>query len=75
LGGVVAMLHALEQVCTSSSLMPLLVNGFSALGDEDSGNFFVDFIRHMNGDQRPNAQRALARPPATPPKGIRLPRK
>jgi hypothetical protein len=56
LEGVVAMLHALEQVCTSSSLMPLLVNGFSALGDKDSGNFFVDFIGYMNGDQRPNAQ-------------------
>jgi hypothetical protein len=36
--------------------MPLLVNGFSALGDKDSGNFFVDFIGYMNGDQRPNAQ-------------------
>jgi hypothetical protein len=55
LGSVVAMLHALEQVCSSSSLMPLLVNGFSALGDEGSGDFFVGFIRHMNGDQRASA--------------------
>jgi hypothetical protein len=56
LEGVVATLHALEQVCASSTLMPLLVSGFSALGnqgsDQDSGNFFIDFIRHMNGDPR-----------------------
>ena len=51
LEGVVATLPALEQVCASSTLMPLLVSGFSALGDQDSGDFFIDFIRHMNGDQ------------------------
>jgi hypothetical protein len=56
LEGVVATLHALEQVCASSTLIPLLVSGFSALGDQDSGDFFIDFIRHMNGDRCLSAQ-------------------
>jgi hypothetical protein len=55
LEGVVATLHALEQVCASSSLVPLLVSGFSALGDQDGEDFFIDFIRHMNGDKRESA--------------------
>ena len=57
LEGVVATLHALEQVCASSTLMPLLVSGFSALGDQGSEDFFIDFIRHMNGDQPVRARR------------------
>jgi hypothetical protein len=56
LDGVVATLHALEQVCASSALMPLLVSGFSALGDRSGDDFFIDFIRHMNGDQRTGAR-------------------
>jgi hypothetical protein len=55
LEGVVATLHALEQVCASSSLVPLLVSGFSALGDQGGEDFFIDFIRHMNGDKRESA--------------------
>jgi hypothetical protein len=50
LDGVVSTLHALEQVCASSTLLPLLVSGYSALGSQDSGDFFIGFIRHMNGD-------------------------
>jgi hypothetical protein len=55
LEGVVATLHALEQVCASSSLVPLLASGFSALGDQGGEDFFIDFIRHMNGDKRESA--------------------
>jgi hypothetical protein len=55
LEGVIATLHALEQVCASSSLLPLLVSGFSALGDQGGEDFFIDFIRHMNGDKRESA--------------------
>jgi hypothetical protein len=51
LEGVVATLRALEQVCASSTLMPLLASGFSALGDQSGGDFLIDFIRHMNDDQ------------------------
>ena len=61
LEGVVAMLHALEQVCASSALMPLLASGFSALGDQSGDGFFIDFIRHMNGDQRTAAPQSLQR--------------
>ncbi|GEO39619.1 hypothetical protein GGE65_003122 [Skermanella aerolata] len=53
LEGVVSTLHALEQVCSSSALMPLLVGGFSALGTQDNDDFFIGFIRHMNGDCKP----------------------
>ena len=59
LDGVVATLHALEQVCASSVLMPLLISGFSALGAQDGDDFFAGFIRHMNGDQNPVARRSL----------------
>jgi hypothetical protein len=61
LEGVVATLHALEQVCASSALIPLLVSGFSALGDQSGEEFFVDFIRHMNGDQGASARQPLQR--------------
>lgn len=72
LDGVVATLHALEQVCASSALMPLLVNGFSALGTGDDGDFFIGFIRHMNGDR--NTQIGAGRT-AAPRKGAPLPLK
>lgn len=72
LDGVVATLHALEQVCSSSALMPLLVNGFSALGAGDDADFFIGFIRHMNGDR--NTQIGAGRMEA-PRKGSPLPLK
>jgi hypothetical protein len=53
--GATARWAALEQVCASSSLVPLLVSGFSALGDQGGEDFFIDFIRHMNGDKRESA--------------------
>ena len=31
--------------------MPLLVDGFSALGSQGDDEFFIGFIRHMNGDR------------------------
>jgi hypothetical protein len=45
----------LRILCASSSLVPLLVSGFSALGDQGGEDFFIDFIRHMNGDKRESA--------------------
>jgi hypothetical protein len=72
LDGVVATLHALEQVCASSALMPLLVNGFSALGADGGGDFFIGFIRHMNGDR--DQQMGVVRT-EEPRKGTPLPLK
>ena len=34
----------------------LAVSGFSALGDQSGDDFFIDFIRHMNGDQPTGAR-------------------
>jgi hypothetical protein len=72
LDGVVATLHALEQVCASSALMPLLVNGFSALGADGGGDFFIGFIRHMNGDR--DQEMGVVRT-EEPPKGSPIPLK
>ncbi|UEM02096.1 hypothetical protein JL101_019095 [Skermanella rosea] len=48
LEATVTTLHALERICPSEALMPLLAEGFSKLGGDGTGDLMVDLIRHMN---------------------------
>lgn len=48
LEATVTTLHALERICPSEALMPMLAEGFSKLGADGTGDLMVDLIRHMN---------------------------